>query len=222
MDYSRRGFVGAALVTTAGISLASCVGAPRKFALPAPAPTPPIAALPAQPRPPVTLLEQARAALDHHARAFVHRDRIALADFSLNSSLPRFHIVDLVGGRVERSFLVAHGKGSDPDRTGMLEYFSNQPGSNATSRGAYLTASTYFGKHGRSQRLIGLDADNSMALDRAIVVHGADYVDPTLIASQGRIGRSQGCFAVQPAEVAEVMDFLGQGRMIYAGKLETA
>ena len=217
MEYSRRRFVGATLATGAGFAVASCVAAPKKLATPAPLPPPP-AAPPAQPRTPVTLLDHARAALDTHTRMVVHRDRIALADFSQASSEARFQIVDLVGGRVERSYLVAHGSGSDPAATGMLQRFSNEPGSHATSRGAYLTAGTYFGKYGRSQRLIGLDADNSLALDRAIVVHGAPYVDPDLIDRQGRIGRSQGCFAVELAKVAEVMALLGEGRMIYAGK----
>ncbi len=101
----------------------------------------------------------------------------------------------------------------------MLHRFSNDPGSHATSRGAYLTAGTYIGKYGRSQRLIGLDADNSLALDRAIVIHGAPYVDPDLIASQGRIGRSQGCFAFSRKSQWEVMHRLGEGRLIYAEKV---
>ena len=219
MIYSRRRFVGATLATTAGFSLASCVGAPRKVALPAPRPGPEVAAVPAQPVKPATLLEEAKAALDAHAGTFVHRDRIGLADFSLASREPRFHIVDLASGRIERSYLVAHGSGSDPAGTGMLHRFSNEPGSYATSRGAYLTAGTYIGKYGRSQRLVGLDADNSLALDRAIVVHGAPYVDPDLIPRQGRIGRSQGCFAFELASVGEVMAQLGEGRMIYAGRM---
>jgi hypothetical protein len=219
MNYSRRRFVGATLVTTAGFSLASCVGAPRKVALPAPAQAPQSAAVPPQPFERATLLEEAKAALDAHSRTFVHRDRIGLADFSLASREPRFHIVDLANGRIERSYLVAHGSGSDPAATGMLHRFSNEPGSYATSRGAYLTASTYIGKYGRSQRLVGLDAENSLALDRAIVVHGAPYVDPDLISRQGRIGRSQGCFAFEQGMVGEVMAQLGEGRMIYAGRM---
>jgi hypothetical protein len=101
----------------------------------------------------------------------------------------------------------------------MLQRFSNDPGSYASSRGAYLTAEPYVGKHGRSRRLVGLDPSNDLALDRAIVIHGAAYVDPSLIASQGRIGRSQGCFAVEPREIEAVMALLGEGRMIYASKL---
>jgi hypothetical protein len=127
--------------------------------------------------------------------------------------------VDLARGAFEASYLVAHGSGSDPDGTGFLHRFSNLPGSNASSRGAYVTANAYVGEHGHARRLIGLDAENDMALERAIVIHGAAYVDAHLIATQGRIGRSQGCFALAPAEVATVLERLGEGRMLYAGKM---
>ena len=217
MDYSRRSFVGAG-AALAGLSAASFVLPGSRSALAPPTPVgqraPP--ALPPLARPP--LVEEALAALDAHARRIVHRDRIAVVDFARPSSEPRLHLVDVAGGRIERSLLVAHGSGSDPSGTGMLQRFSNEMGSNATSRGAFLTANAYIGKHGRSQRLIGLDPDNDLALERAIVIHGADYVDPALIASQGRIGRSQGCFAVERCEVATVMGLLGEGRMIYASK----
>lgn len=229
MEFSRRHFLGAALAASAGLSTASCVTAPRKLAAPQPVPPAPASAPPLRPDgerqpdraalPP--LVAEALAALDAHAWRVPQRDRIGLVDFTLASREPRFHLIDVAAGRIERSWLVAHGSGSDPAATGMLQRFSNAPGSNATSRGAYLTATTYFGKHGRSQRLIGLDPTNDLALERAIVIHGAAYVDPGLIASQGRIGRSQGCFAFASDEVATVMERLGEGRMIYAGRLDS-
>ena len=227
MQVSRRHFIGGALVAAAGVSTASCVTAPRQNAQRLPA-APPLASAPpvppaVEPAPAIgtelpPLVVEALAALETHSWRIPHRDRIGVVDFTLPSREPRLHLVDVASGRIERSWLVAHGSGSDPSATGMLHRFSNQPGSNASSRGAYLTANPYVGKHGRSQRLIGLDPDNDMALERAIVVHGADYVDPALIAAQGRIGRSQGCFAVERCEVAAVMELLGEGRMIYASK----
>lgn len=220
MQFDRRRFVGAALAA----SVAACTTrsvAPPQASLPTPLPPAVPQPLPAQVAaaeyPP--LLQEALAALDFHSRLVAQRDRIMLVDFSQPSREPRMQLVDVAGGRIERTWLVSHGSGSDPAATGMLQHFSNEPGSNASSRGAYLTANPYYGKHGLSQRLIGLDPTNNMALDRAIVLHGADYVNPALIASQGRIGRSQGCFAVEQAEVATVMEVLGQGRMIYAGKI---
>ena len=222
MKFIRRRLAGAVLVIAGSLALASCVTAPEapaapSIAMPAPEAAPVAEAAPArQDLPP--LIAEALAALDAHASRVIHRDKIGVVDFSLPSSEPRFFLVDVASGTIERRWLVSHGSGSDPNGTGMVQRFSNQPGSNATSRGAYLTANTYVGKYGRSQRLIGLDADNNMAMDRAIVIHGAPYVDPSLIARQGRIGRSQGCFAFELGEVGAVMDLLGEGRMIYAGK----
>ena len=217
MQFSRRHFVGAAIAATAGASSTGRAFAepenllPRSYAVPAEARE--------AGQPP--LLAEALAALDTHSAYVLDRDRIGLVDFGAHSRESRFHLVDVAGGRIERSWLVAHGNGSDPIATGMLQRFSNEPGSNATSRGAYVTSATYYGKHGISQRVIGLDPTNNMALGRAIVIHGASYVDPALIARQGRIGRSQGCFAVEPGEIAAVMERLGAGRMIYAGRTET-
>jgi hypothetical protein len=218
MQISRRHFLGAAIAATAGASSTGRAFAEPENLLPRPYTAPAVARQAGQP----PLLAEALAALDRHSPYILDRDRIGLVDFTEHSRESRFHLVDVAGGRIERSWLVAHGNGSDPVATGVLQHFSNRPGSNATSRGAYVTSTTYFGKHGRSQRLIGLDPSNDLALDRAIVIHGASYVDPALIASQGRIGRSQGCFAFETGEVATVMEQLGAGRMIYAGRLEGA
>jgi hypothetical protein len=159
-----------------------------------------------------------KAAFGRHSASIQHFDRAAVADFSLESSVPRFHLVDLDAGRIQ-SFLVAHGKGSDPDHTGWLKSFSNRTGSEATSEGAYLTADAYEGKHGASRRLIGLDAGNSNALSRAIVIHGAWYVNDEM-AHAGKLGRSQGCFALSERDRAAVMEALGQGRIIVATRLQ--
>ena len=109
------------------------------------------------------------------ATAIQQRDKMALVDFDLPSSQPRFHIVDLASGR-SRSLLVAHGRGSDPEHTGFLTRFSNDIGSAASSQGTYLTGDIYVGEHGRSRRLLGLDSTNSNVEPRAVVVHAAWYV----------------------------------------------
>ena len=161
------------------------------------------------------LLRRALDALEHHRDSMSYRDFIGVVDFSLPSSARRFHLVNLADGSV-RSHLVAHGRGSDPAHTGWLERFSNEPRSNATSAGSYRTGSLYLGAHGRSMRLEGLDSTNSNALSRAIVVHGAWYVNEGLIGSSGMLGRSQGCFAVAGSSLPEIMARLGPGRLIYA------
>lgn len=163
------------------------------------------------------LLQRARAALEQHRDHIAFRDVVGVADFSRPSSAPRFHLLSLVDGGLA-SYLVAHGRGSDPAHTGWLERFSNQPHSYATSCGAYRTGGQYVGAHGRSIRLDGLDQTNSNAASRAIVVHGAWYVGEQMIGHYGMLGRSEGCFAVDPSCLDEILLRLGPGRLIYADK----
>lgn len=167
---------------------------------------------------PPPMLAQARAALQTHGSRLPNHNVMAIADFSQHSGEPRFYLVDVVGGRVLANWLVSHGRGSDPANSGMVQQFSNRPGSNASSRGSYLVSDTYSGKHGRSRRLIGLDPDNNLALPRGIVIHSAEYVNRGMATTQGRVGRSEGCFAVSRDVIGEVLTRLGPGTLLYANK----
>jgi hypothetical protein len=164
------------------------------------------------------LLPRALAAMQTHSGRIADRDIIGIVDFSSPSRLPRFHIVDVAGGKVVSTHLVAHGKGSDPGNSGWVEHLSNRPGSEASCSGSFVTGPTYYGKHGRSRRLYGLDAANNLADERGIVIHAASYVDNQMASQQGRIGRSQGCFAVSQGEIGHVLERLGQGRMLFASR----
>jgi hypothetical protein len=192
------------------------------FQGPAQSPTQRAATVHATPVSPVTirpdLFRRALAALQRHQGQVMLRDRIALVDFDRPSSQPRFHVVDLASGR-SRSLLVSHGRGSDPEHSGWLTRFSNDPGSAASSSGAFVTGDIYVGQHGRSRRLVGLDRTNDNAEPRAIVVHSAWYVSPEMVAQHGKLGRSEGCFAVSTAELEYTLQTLGAGRMIYADKV---
>lgn len=163
------------------------------------------------------LRERALAALEQHRARIAQRDFIGIADFSLPSRTPRFHLLRLADGSV-RSHLVAHGRGSDPAHTGWLERFSNEPHSFATSAGAYRTDDVYVGAHGHSIRLDGLDPSNSNAAARAIVVHGAWYVSDEMVAHTGMLGRSEGCLAVCGSSLDDILACLGPGRLIYAAR----
>jgi len=199
---------------------AALTGTPQPAAPVPPRPTPhPVTPLAKQPY--AQLLDRAKAALDEHSHMFALRDRVALADFNAPSRELRFHIVDLVGGH-SSSYLVAHGRGSDPAHSGWLQTFSNEPNSLASSAGAYKTGEIYEGQHGRAMRLAGLDPQNNNAELRAIVVHGADYVSEDHIATWGKIGRSEGCFAVARHMLPQLLGLLGPGRMVYANKLGSA
>jgi len=190
---------------------------------PAPAPVAPVEpALPTTvvPNPAYDrrVLEIARREVERAGAALWRRDIVGIADFARPSTLPRFHFANLEDGTI-RSFYVAHGRGSDPEHSGFLQNFSNVPGSEATSRGAYLTAEWYNGKYGTSIRLVGLDPDNSEALPRAIVMHPAAYAAPSHIAKFGRLGRSEGCFAMAPEQFNEALWHLSGGRLLFADRI---
>jgi hypothetical protein len=154
------------------------------------------------------------------ARVWRH-DIVGIADFARASTLPRFHFVNLENGSI-RSFHVSHGRGSDPSHSGFLQQFSAIPGSEATSRGAYLTAEWYKGKYGTSIRLVGLEQDNFTALERAIVMHPAAYASADHIARFGKLGRSEGCFAMGPENFNEALWNLSGGRLLFADRIGDA
>ena len=164
------------------------------------------------------LFRRAMAAFQRHHGQVAQRDRMGIVDFDRPSAQPRFHIVDLASGQ-SKSLLVSHGRGSDPAHTGWLTRFSNDVGSAASSNGAFVTGDLYVGQHGRSRRLIGLDPSNNNAEPRAIVVHSAWYVSPDIVNEHGKLGRSEGCFAVSNADLEYTLQALGTGRMIYSDKV---
>ncbi len=186
-------------------------------------PVPPQPTLPPRPIVPAApagidpqLFAKAKAALDQHK--IYARDTMGIVDFSKPSSEARFHLVDIVSGQVE-SHRVAHGRGSDPSHSGFLERFSNDFGSYATSNGAYATSDYYDGKYGLSMKVRGLDWSNYNAEPRAIVIHNAWYAEDDMIPLHGKLGRSEGCFAMSRKSQYDVMRKLAGGRMIYADKL---
>ena len=224
MTLDRRGLLRMGAVGAGGLlisSAASSVGIPLNGLVSPgliPAPLTPAQLSPALPGISPQLLERAKAALARHGASIRYRDTIGVVDFALPSAQPRFHLVDLLAGKVD-SFRVAHGKGSDPEHSGFLNHFSNQPGSEATSNGAYTTADTYHGKYGLSMKVDGRDWTNNNANSRAIVIHNAWYAEDDAVAAHGKLGRSQGCFAFSRASQYQVMNRLAGGRMIYADKL---
>ena len=125
---------------------------------------------------------------------------ISICDFSRASTEKRLWIIDLSTGKVLFNTYVAHGQGSGED---CAEAFSNNNNSHQSSLGFYVTGATYDGEHGLSLKLDGMDHGyNDAAMDRGIVVHGADYVSEKFIAGNDRLGRSWGCPSV-PDELKE-------------------
>src|SRR5690606_15642714 len=120
--------------------LASATAAAAALVLPARLPAQPLTADPRS----IRILEIAKREVERAGDVLWRRDVAGIADFGVHSALPRFHFANLDEGTVT-SYLVAHGTGSDPEHDGMLDWFSNVHGSNATSRGAYISWEWYKG-----------------------------------------------------------------------------
>lgn len=141
-------------------------------------------------------------------------ERLAVIDFSLPSTEQRLWIFDLQQQTLLLQDLVAHGQGSGGN---LANAFSNVEGSHQSSIGLFRTQESYFGKHGYSLRMDGLEPGiNDLARQRAIVIHPADYVDPSWIERHGRIGRSHGCPAVRPEVASMVVDSLKGGQFMFS------
>lgn len=164
------------------------------------------------------LLQIARNELERAGDAIWKRDVVGIADYGLHSAHKRFHFVNLGLSEV-KSFHVSHGAGSDPEHDGWLNHFSNVEGSNASSRGAYVTWEWYQGRYGTSVRLGGLDPTNEAALRRYIVMHRAQYAEPEHLERWGRLGRSNGCFAMGEADFKLALLKLSGGRLLFADSL---
>jgi hypothetical protein len=140
--------------------------------------------------------------------------RLAVIDYSLPSSQRRLWLFDLKARRLLLNDFVAHGRQSGEN---FANRFSNEEGSHQSSLGLFRTAESYQGKHGYSLRMDGLEQGiNDRARERAIVIHAANYVNPGLVRSQGRIGRSLGCPALRPQVARMVIDKLKGGQFMFA------
>lgn len=139
---------------------------------------------------------------------------LTLIDYSRPSVEPRLWVFDLASGRLLFKELVAHGRNTGDN---MATRFSDELNSHQSSLGLFVTGDTYVGSNGYSLRLDGLEPGfNGRARDRAIVMHGAPYVDAALSTSQGRIGRSWGCPALRDAVARDVIDTIRGGGVIFS------
>jgi hypothetical protein len=139
---------------------------------------------------------------------------LTIIDYSLPSAKRRLWVIDVNNGDVKFHTRVAHGKGSGIDRA---THFSDKSNSYATSIGVYLTDLTYFGKHGYSLRLKGLEKGfNDAVYARSVVMHSAWYVSDKFVAEHGRVGRSWGCPALDKKVASQVINEIKNGSIIVA------
>jgi hypothetical protein len=139
---------------------------------------------------------------------------LTVIDYSRPSVEPRLWVFDVSTGALLFEELVAHGRNTGEN---MATRFSDTPESRQSSIGLFVTDATYVGSNGYSLRLDGLEPGfNARARERAIVMHGAPYVDAALAKSQGRIGRSWGCPALRAAVARDVIDTIAGGGVIFS------
>lgn len=158
-----------------------------------------------------TAFEQAIAGYDKIGEKT--KEILTLVDFSKPSTEERFYVFDMRHKKLLFTSLVSHGKNSGGN---YATSFSNENGSLKSSLGFFLTENTYQGKNGYSLILNGLEKGiNDRAKERAIVIHGAAYSNPSAIASSGRLGRSFGCPALPQTVSKPIINTIKGGSLLF-------
>lgn len=138
---------------------------------------------------------------------------LTIVDFSKSSRQKRLAVIDLKSNTLEYSTVVAHGRNTGAE---YARSFSNQPRSNKSSLGFYVTQETYIGAHGLSLKLDGFEKGiNDKARERAIVMHGAAYADERTISSKGYLGRSFGCPALPTHLTQKIIQKIKNGNCLF-------
>lgn len=141
------------------------------------------------------------------------KNMLTFIDFTKASTQERLFVIDIQKRKVLYHTVVSHGRNSGYN---YATKFSNKNGSYQSSLGFYLTGTTYIGKNGYSLLLDGLEKGiNDRARERAIVIHGASYANPSVIKSSGKLGRSLGCPALPQSVSREIIDTIKNGSVIY-------
>ena len=149
---------------------------------------------------------------NYYQECYSLSNNLVVVDFTKPSTKKRFYVFDLAQDSLLYHTYVAHGRNSGLN---YASKFSNRPNSHSSSLGFYRTAETYYGKHGLSLRLDGMEAGfNDKARDRAIVVHAAQYANPQFIEQYGRLGRSYGCPALPHADYSEIIEVIKEGTLM--------
>lgn len=144
----------------------------------------------------------------------LHRSNLlTIIDYSLPSSKKRLFVLDMQKGKIVFNTLVAHGRNSG---AAFANSFSNETASYQTSLGFYITLGTYIGENGYSLKLKGCEKDiNDNAFERAIVLHGAEYVSQDFLHHHGYLGRSYGCPAIPINVTAKIIDKIKNGSCMF-------
>lgn len=140
-------------------------------------------------------------------------DVLSICDFSQSSRRKRLYIIDVESMKLVVNTHVAHGRNSGRE---YARSFSNKAESHQSSLGFYVTRQTYYGGHGLSLEIDGLERGiNDKANERKIVVHGSDYVGDGFLRSNPFNGRSFGCPAVPAKLTTKVINTIKNGSCFF-------
>jgi hypothetical protein len=129
-------------------------------------------------------------------------------DLGMNSGFYRCWVIGYSDGVIRHQGLVAHGSGkSNWLPTGTRQY-SNDKGSLLSSLGKYKTGQSYKGEYGLAYRLYGLEASNSNAFSRAIVLHAHRAIPD--VQSTKALFQSWGCPSVSLAFLTKISRIINQ------------
>jgi hypothetical protein len=152
------------------------------------------------------------------AGGHVRRPTLTIIDYELPSYEKRLWVIEMESGQVLYQEWVAHGMGKPRGSGGDMEEalsFSNERGTLKSCLGLFVTAETYYGRHGYSLKLDGLEEGvNDNARERLIVLHSAHYVSEDR-ADDRLIGRSWGCPAVRPGIAKILIDDIKEGSVLW-------
>ena len=149
----------------------------------------------------------------NNANLLAKKTIISIVDFSKSSTQKRLFVLDITTGQILFNSLVAHGRNSGNE---YATRFSNSPESHQSSLGFYITMGTYNGSNGYSLRLKGCEKGiNDKAYERAIVIHGADYVSNRFVTNMGEAGRSYGCPALPTDLNKKIIDVIKEGSCLF-------
>jgi hypothetical protein len=143
----------------------------------------------------------------------INTDYLTICDFSQSSRNKRMYIIDLMSMKLFMNTYVAHGRNSGRE---FATSFSNRPESHKSSLGFYVTRNVYYGQHGMSLRIDGLEKGiNDKAMARKIVIHGADYIGDNFLDENPFTGRSYGCPAVPAGKRDDVINTIKEGTCLF-------
>lgn len=139
---------------------------------------------------------------------------LTIVDFSQSSKNKRMYVIDLTNNKLLYNTLVAHGRNTGEE---YAKNFSNELGTLKSSLGFYITKNQVMGATvGLSLIIRGVEKGfNDNAINRQIIMHGADYATEDFIRKTGRLGRSYGCPSLPPDLIKPVIETIENGSCLF-------